>query len=90
MPYASRRFGTVAWARLRGGNRYPIVPPPRLVLLDLHMPGMDGFEILDELRADPVLRRTVVFEMTTSTAAKERQRRGDGRCVDISRGAGEV
>ena len=41
------------------------------------MPGMDGFEFLDELRADAVLRRTVVFVMTTSAAAEDRMRAFD-------------
>lgn len=43
--------------------------PPDLVLLDMIMPGMDGFEVLAALRADaPPLRVPVVFV----TAAQDR------------------
>lgn len=34
--------------------------PPRLVLLDLMMPVLDGFEVLDCMRADPVLANVPV------------------------------
>ena len=37
-----------------------------IVLLDLNMPGMDGHEFLDELRADSRLRKTIVFVVTSS------------------------
>ena len=42
------------------------LPEPRLVLLDLNMPRMDGLEFLAELRADPDLSHTVVFVLTTT------------------------
>jgi len=44
------------------------------VLLDLNMPRMGGIEFLAELRADPSLRRTIVFVMTTSAAEEDRLR----------------
>ncbi len=45
---------------------------PVLILLDLNMPQMGGFEFLDELRADPQLADHVVFVMTTSDSPRDR------------------
>lgn len=47
------------------------VPTPYLILLDLNMPRMDGLEFLAELRADPVLHRSIVFVLTTSNADRD-------------------
>ena len=41
---------------------------PFIVLLDLNMPRMNGFEFLGELRSDPMLRSSVVFVLSTSDA----------------------
>lgn len=41
---------------------------PGLILLDLNMPRLNGFETLAEIRADPALRHLVVVIMTTSNA----------------------
>ena len=38
--------------------------PYDLVLLDLEMPGMDGFETLAQIRADPALAHTAVIVQT--------------------------
>ncbi len=37
---------------------------PDLVLLDLHMPGMNGFEVMERMNADPVLRDIPVIMLT--------------------------
>ena len=39
---------------------------PDLVLLDMMMPGMDGFEVLDALRAQPEARKTPVVFVTAA------------------------
>ncbi len=44
---------------------------PVFVLLDLKLPGMDGFDILRELRAHPKFRLTPVVILTTSKYQQE-------------------
>ena len=56
------------------------LPERLVVLLDLNMVGMSGTQFLDEPRADPDLRHTVVFVLTTSKSDRDRER-AYGRCV---------
>lgn len=49
-------------------------PRPAAVLLDLHMPGMDGFTFLQHLAEDPHLKSLPVFVMTSSTADQDMPR----------------
>jgi two-component system cell cycle response regulator DivK len=37
---------------------------PRLILTDLQMPGMDGFELTRRLKADPRLQGVIVLALT--------------------------
>ncbi len=46
-------------------------PRPRLILLDLNMPKKDGREALQEMKADPDLRRIPVVVLTTSKAEED-------------------
>jgi threonine synthase len=51
---------------------------PDLVLLDLMMPEVDGFEVLDTIRADPELADTRIIVITAKTlTASERRRLSD-------------
>lgn len=73
-PVVPAEDGLVALQILRGRHDTHWIAKPYLVLLDLNMPRMDGFEFLRELRADNELRGTVVFVLTTSGAEHDRAR----------------
>jgi CheY-like chemotaxis protein len=49
-----------------------------LVLLDLNLPDMSGIDILQRIKADPVLKRTPVIVLTTTDDKLEIQ-----RCYDL-------
>ncbi|GGR19503.1 response regulator [Deinococcus ruber] len=44
---------------------------PNMILLDLNMPRMNGFEVLTALRAQPALAHLVVVVFTTSNAPED-------------------
>ena len=48
--------------------------PYRLLLLDEQMPGMDGIEVLDRIRRDPVLRSVVIMMLTSCDQVKSAER----------------
>ncbi len=58
--------GEEAMAYLRGEAKYAGSGLPGLVLLDINMPRKNGFEVLEEMKADPALRHIPVVMMTTS------------------------
>ncbi len=58
--------GLEALAVLRGDNVEKITPQPKVILLDINMPKMNGIEFLRELRADNDLKSISVFVLTTS------------------------
>jgi CheY-like chemotaxis protein len=60
--------GKSALAMLRNGLRVPA-----LILLDLKMPGMDGIEVLREIRADDRLRDLPVVVVTSSALESDRE-----------------
>ena len=47
---------------------------PDLIILDLHMPGLDGFGVMEEIRRDSKLASTPVMALTASAMAGDRER----------------
>ncbi|MFC3528306.1 response regulator transcription factor [Paracoccus mangrovi] len=48
--------------------------PPDLVLLDIMLPDISGYQIVEELRADPALRDVRVLMMTARGSVMERRK----------------
>lgn len=46
---------------------------PQLVLLDIVLPGLDGFAVCRLLRADPVLREVPIFMLTAKVRQADRE-----------------
>lgn len=58
-------FGTGAYAGRNTSN------VPRMILLDLKMPKVDGVEVLRKLKADPVARSIPVIVLTSSREERD-------------------
>lgn len=46
-------------------------PVPDLILLDIRMPGMDGYEVCQRLKSDPKTREIPVIFVSTMTAEED-------------------
>jgi serine phosphatase RsbU (regulator of sigma subunit) len=55
---------------------------PDLVLLDIMMPGMDGYEVCSRLKADPATSEIPVIFLTGQTSAEDETRGFDVGAVD--------
>ena len=64
--------GVEALAILRGAEERPPLARPYVILLDLNMPRMNGFEFLREIRQDPALRAAIIFVLTSSESEEDR------------------
>ena len=47
---------------------------PALILMDIQLPGINGIEALQRLRADPVTKATPVIAVTASVMTQDRSR----------------
>jgi PAS domain S-box-containing protein len=63
------------------GLRLATEQRPALILTDIQMPGMDGFEVLRRLRADPALRAIPVVAISAD-AMPQTLRRGQAQGFD--------
>lgn len=51
---------------------------PKVILLDLKMPKIDGLQVLEELKADPILRTIPIVVLTSSKEDPDLK-----RCYDL-------
>lgn len=63
--------GEECLAFLRKEGRFSAAPMPDLVLLDLHMPRMNGLEVLEAVTHDPRLKHLPIVVLTTSESDSE-------------------
>jgi CheY-like chemotaxis protein len=73
-PVVIAEDGAAALQILRGEHATLKIGKPHLVLLDLNLSGMSGFEFLRQVRSDEELRPTLVFVLSTSDATIDRAR----------------
>lgn len=64
--------GIEALELLSGTNGKTELLPPRILLVDLNMPRMNGIQLVRALRGDEKLRRSVVFVLTTSNREEDK------------------
>lgn len=64
-----RRSGQEALQALNGDNAAPDVP--RIILLDLNLPGLSGFDVLKVLRANSRWRHIPVIVLTSSSDPRD-------------------
>lgn len=67
--------GNAAVARARESN-------PELILLDLQMPEMDGYQVLAALRSEPRFRTLPILALTASAMRGDRERILDAGFTD--------
>lgn len=63
--------GVEALAYLKREGQYADAVQPDLILLDLNLPRMNGFEVLDVIKMDSNLKRIPVVILTTSQAEQD-------------------
>lgn len=61
----------VATDGLNAYNLINTISPPRLVLLDIGLPGMNGVKLVEHIRSKNVWRKTPVIMLTASTDAND-------------------
>jgi CheY-like chemotaxis protein len=61
---------------------------PDLVILDLMMPEMDGFAVVEALREDPSTRSLPILVLTAKALTEEDRRRLNGRIERLLQKAG--
>jgi sigma-B regulation protein RsbU (phosphoserine phosphatase) len=72
----------VATSGVKALELVKIEPLPALVLLDIEMPGMDGYEVCNHLKANPQTRDIPVIFLTAKTESEDETRGFEVGAVD--------
>ncbi len=76
--------------KARGGQEGVAVAgqeSPSLIILDLLMPNVDGFDVVDRLRANPVTASIPIVIMTSKSMTREEKERLNGQISYLARKA---
>ena len=72
-PLHIARNGVEALNKLEGKHgEQKLSPLPKIILLDINMPKMNGLELLKHIRSIPELQSTLVFVLTSSNAERDK------------------
>ena len=72
-PLYTARDGVEALNMLKGRHNCEKMRQPCLILLDINMPLMNGFQLLAEIRRDDAMKKNIVFMLTTSNHEDDRK-----------------
>ena len=56
--------------------------PPRVVLMDLQLPGVDGLELTRQLKADPATKDIAIIAVTAYAMKGDREKAIEAGCDD--------
>ena len=56
--------------------------PPRIVLMDLQLPGVDGLELTRQLKADPATKDIAIIAVTAYAMKGDREKAFEAGCDD--------
>ena len=72
-PLHIARNGAEALDKLYGQNGEPKLDPlPKIILLDINMPKINGIEFLKKIRLDDGFKSLIVFMLTTSNEERDK------------------
>src|SRR5882724_11264440 len=74
--YLLRSIGYAVKTAIDAGEVFAALPTfsARLILMDLQLPGMDGFEITRRLKADPATRDILIVAVTAYAMKGDQER----------------
>lgn len=55
---------------------------PDLILMDISLPKMDGYEVTQKLRQEPAMQRVPIIALTAHAMTSDRERAMEAGCTD--------
>ena len=80
---ARRGYEVVVAEDGEAGIRMAVSESPALILMDLSLPGLDGWEAARRIKADPATRGIAVIALTAHAMAGDRERALAAGCDDF-------
>lgn len=73
-PIVRASNGEEALNILRSGITEGVLVPPFIMIVDINMPRMNGFELLDEVIDDPQLSKVPIYMLSSSGSEKDKNK----------------